>query len=276
MKPLILSIAVVSLSVAAVPAWAADKTHQQMMAEIRMLQEQQQQLAQMLGGLADTLKTVTTRIDDQAASSRKASADQKLLIDGIAEGVRILREKADDTNVRLSSMTQEMDTIRQTIASIPAGPSPAAGAPAVVDPATGAAVPVTPPAPVPMVSADKAYSAAFNDYSGGQYDLAVDGFSFYIRTFPRSDRADDAQLNIGNSYYAQGNYREAVKAFQKVIADYAQGDTVPAAYYKLGLSYEGLKQVELARRAYETVIRSHPNAMDAQLARQRLDSLNRR
>ncbi|HXG56614.1 MAG TPA: tol-pal system protein YbgF [Vicinamibacterales bacterium] len=276
MKTLIVSIVAVSLSLVGRPAWAADKTHQQMMAEIRMLQEQQQQLAQMLGGLADTLKTVTTRIDDQAASSRKASADQKLLIDGIAEGVRILREKADDTNVRLSSMTQEMETIRQTIASIQAAPSPAAGVSAAVDPGTGAALPVTPPAPVPMVSADKAYTAAFNDYSGGQYDLAVEGFNFYLKTFPRSDRADDAQLNIGNSYYAQGNYREAVTAFQKVIANYAQADTVPAAYYKLGLSYEGLKQVELARRAYETVIKSHPNAMDAQLARQRLDSLNRR
>ena len=51
---------------------------------------------------------------------------------------------------------------------------------------------------------------------------------------------------------------------------------MPAAYYKLGLSYEGLKQPDFARRAYEAVIKNHPNAMDAQLAKQRLDSLNRR
>ena len=47
----------------AAPAAAADKTHQQMMAEIRMLQEQQAQLQQMLHGLADTLKTMTAKID---------------------------------------------------------------------------------------------------------------------------------------------------------------------------------------------------------------------
>jgi len=276
MKRPVISMIVVGLLGGATPVGAADKTHQQMMAEIRMLQEQQQQIAQMLGGLAETLKSVTTRIDDQTGASRKASADQKLLIDGIAEGVRILREKADDTNVRLSSMTQEMETIRQTIASLPTTAAAVPGAPPAVDPATGAPSPVTPPGPVPMVSPDKAYMAAFNDYSGGQYDLAVEGFNFYLKTFPRSDRADDAQLNIGNSYYAQGNYRDAVTAFQKVLADYSRSDSVPPAYYKLGLSYEGLKQVELARRAYETVIKNHPNAMDAQLARQRLDSLNRR
>src|SRR5215208_5516656 len=118
------------------PLWAADKPHQQIMAEIRMLQEQQQQLAQMIGGLADTLKSMTTKIDDQTGANRKAFADQKVLVDGIAEGVRVLREKADDTNVRLSSMTQEMETIRQTIASLPTGAAAAGGAPPAIDPVT--------------------------------------------------------------------------------------------------------------------------------------------
>ncbi|MEO6212681.1 MAG: tol-pal system protein YbgF [Vicinamibacterales bacterium] len=275
MRAVAISMVAAGLSLAAAPARAADKPHQQIMAEIRMLQEQQQQLAQMIGGLADTLKSMTARIDDQTGSSRKAFADQKLLVDGIAEGVRVLREKADDTNVRLSSMTQEMESVRQAVASLPVGGAPAAGVPAPGDPASGSVAPVSPPAPVPMVSPDKAYNAANNDYTGGQYDLAIDGFTFYLKTFPRSDRADDAQLYIGNSYYAQGKYREAVTAFQKVISDYPQADSVPAAYYKMGLSYEGLKQIELAKRAYETLIKSHPG-QEAQLAKQRLDSLNRR
>src|SRR5204863_7477609 len=102
MKKSTWAVAVVSLVLAsAAPAGAADKAHQQLMAEIRMLQEQQQQLQQMMGALAETLKTVTTKIDDQTGTNRKAFADQKLLIDNVVEGVRVLREKADDTNVRL-------------------------------------------------------------------------------------------------------------------------------------------------------------------------------
>ena len=112
------AVAAAMLLVTTSPASAADKTHQQMMAEIRMLQEQQQQLEQMLGGLADTLKTVTARMDDQTNANRKAFADQKLLIDSIAEGVRILREKVgrhqrpalvDDAGARIGTPDDRVD-----------------------------------------------------------------------------------------------------------------------------------------------------------------------
>src|SRR5687767_9200402 len=111
-------VVMTGLLVAASPAAAADKTHQQLMAEIRMLQEQQAQLQQMLRGLADTLKTMTAKIDEQTGATRKGFADQKLVADNIAEGVRILREKADDTSVRLSTMTQEMESMRAAIQAI--------------------------------------------------------------------------------------------------------------------------------------------------------------
>jgi len=58
------------VAVSASPAAAADKAHQQLMAEIRMLQEQQQQLQQLVGGLAETLKVVTSKIDDQTGGNR--------------------------------------------------------------------------------------------------------------------------------------------------------------------------------------------------------------
>lgn len=274
MKRAMLAMLTVGLVVAASPAAAADKTHQQMMAEIRMLQEQQAQLQQMLQGLAETLKTMTSKIEEQTGATRKAFADQKLIVDNVAEGVRILREKADDTNVRLSTMTQELDSLRTAVQSAPA--------PTLAVPATGdAADPnAPPPAGAPPSSANvspqKAYDAAFNDYTGGQYDLAIAGFEFYIKSFPTSIRADDAQLNIGNSYFAMGNFKDAVTALQKVISDYPQSDSVAQAYYKLGQSYEGLKQLDLARRAYETLLKTYPNDVHGQLAKQRLDSLNKR
>lgn len=268
-------------------AAAADKTHQQLMAEIRMLQEQQQQIQQVLGSLADTLKVVTSKIDEQTGASRKAFADQKLLIDNVAEGVRILREKSDDTNVRLSSMTQEIEAMRQTIASmpapgaVPAGEPPAGGTNPPATPPAGTPpqvppAPVNPPANTANVSPQKMYDASFADYTAGQWDLAVLGFETYIRMFPRTDKTDDAQLNIGNSLYGAGKNREAVAAYQKVISDYPQSDSVPVAYYKLGLAYEALKQTELAKRSYEAVIQKYPTAYEAILAKQRLDNLNRR
>ena len=111
-------LVLLAVSVTAAAA-AANKEHLQLMAEIRMLQEQQQQLQGLLGALQDTLKTVTTKLDDQAASARKAMADQTLGINNIGDNVRVLREKTDETNVRISSMGQELDALRQAIASQP-------------------------------------------------------------------------------------------------------------------------------------------------------------
>ena len=257
---------------------AADKEHQQIMAEIRMLQEQQAQLQLMLHGLTETLKTMTTKIDEQTGATRKAFADQRLVVDNVAEGVRILREKSDDTNVRLGTMTQELEALRATIQSMPAPqalPPTDPLDPNAPPPPTG----VTQPQPPPMsgVSPARAYDAAFNDWTGGQYDLAISGFELYIKTYPTSPRADDAQLNIGNSYFAMGSYKEAVTALQKVISDYPRSDSVPQAYYKLGQTYEALKQVDLARRAYETLLKEYPDdRMYGTLARQRLESLNKK
>ena len=68
----------------ALPAHAANREHQQLMADIRMLQEQSQQLQLVLASLADTLKTLNTKLDDQSSTSRKQFADQKLLIDNLS------------------------------------------------------------------------------------------------------------------------------------------------------------------------------------------------
>lgn len=273
--------AVTLMVMAPAQAAAADKTHQQIMAEIRMLQEQQQQVQQVLGALGDALKSMAAKIDDQTGATRKSFADHKLLVDSVADGVRVLREKADDTNVRLSSMTQELEALRQTIASMPVPTAPAtAGEPPAGETGLPAGATGPPPAATPLgpqgVSPQKMFDNAFSDYTGGQLDLAIVGFETYIRMFPRLDKADDAQLRIGDSLYQLGKNVEAVDAYQKVIADYPQSDSVPAAYYKVGLTYEKLKQMELAKKAFESVVQKYPAAREAVLAQQRLSVLNRR
>ena len=270
----------------AAPAFAAaNKEHQQLMAEIRMLQEQQQQLQQFLGTLSDALKAMSAKLDDQAGAMRKTLADQGLAVNGVSETVRVLREKVDDTNVRVSSVSQEIEALRQAISSSQQMTQmPPAAAPGAEPPAPGATAGSTaaPPSapnvnPVgPGVSPQRMYDASFDDYTAGRYDLAIQGFQSYIQAFPRASNAADAQFNIGQSYYNQNKWKEALDAYQKVISDYAQSPRVPSAYFKLGQTNERLNQVDLAKQAYETVIKTYPDSSDAQLARQALERLNRR
>jgi tol-pal system protein YbgF len=253
----------------------ADKEHKLLMAEIRMLQEEQQQLRAVLLGLGDTLKALNVRLDADAGRQQKSFADQKLIVEGVAEATRILREKADETNVRLSSMTQELQSLRQTVSSMPPA-APPVGLQPITEPTDPAAPPTGAPAasaatPLPTnVSPTVMWDRVYAVYTAGQWDLAVDGFQAYIRTFPTSPQADDAQLYTGQSLYNAGKYPEAVTALQRVISNYPQSDSVPGAYYKLGLTYEAMKQFEPARRAFETVIKNYNKAFEATLAQQSL------
>ena len=253
----------VLMAVTASPAAAAaDKTHLQMMAEIRMLQEQQQQLQSLLGSLQDTLKVVVTKLDDQTGATRKAMADQTLATTNIGDNVRVLREKTDETNVRISTIAQELEALRQTIASQP--PPQVAAANPPIDPALaspGGAPPVQPTSTVPPgTSPQRMYETSMDDYTAGRYDLAIQGFQGFVQMFPRLPQAAGATYNIGMSYYNQSKWGEARDAFLKVINDYqqAQGSTLPDAYYKLGQTYERLNQIDNARKAYEAAVQKFP------------------
>jgi len=267
-----LALALISLCPA--PALAVDREHQQIEADIRMLQEQSQQLQQMLASLGDALKQLGARIDDQTALERKAFADAKVQMDNVSGDIRIIREKVDETNVRLGTLSQEMETIRTSM--------PQPGAPAAVPAASdgspqGGALDAaaTPPAPAPGQTPDRMFQAAYSDYSLGIYPLAIQGFEAYIKNYPKSDQADDAQFQIGESYFNSDKFPEALAAYGRVISDYPGGNQVPNAYFKRGMTLEKLKQPDQAKQSYQTVIEKFPDSQAATLAKQRLDGLNR-
>jgi tol-pal system protein YbgF len=185
--------------------------------------------------------------------------------------------------VRLSSITQELEGIRQTIA---AQPQPAAVP--TTDPNTepgGAAQPsaagtgpTNPPVlvPPPNVSAARTYDSAYSDYTAGQYELAIVGFQTFLKFFPRHPNADDAQLNIGNALFNAGKFREAVTEYQRVVSDYPKTESAPQAYYKMGLSYLQLKQEDLARKAFQTILNDYPTALaEYGLAKQALERIGK-
>ncbi len=249
-----------------------------MMADIRMLQEQTQQLQALIGGLADALKSVAAKLDDQATLNRRAFADERLLVDNVSGDVRVVREKVDETNVRLSSLSQELEALRLAIPQISgsAAAAPAeAGAPPSGD---AAATPSTVPPPAiagPGISPQRLYDTAWADYTAGQWSLAVQGFETYLRTFPKSDLADEAQYYIGDTYYSDSKYNDAIAAYERVIANYPNGNMVPQSYYKRGLAHERIGQADRARESYELLIKNFPDSDAGRLAKQALDRLKR-
>jgi tol-pal system protein YbgF len=269
--------------VSAVPAWAGpSKEYLQLLAEIRMLQEQNAQLTQLFSTLQNDLKDFRSRLDEQGATNRKAMADQTLAVNNIGDTVRVLREKADDTNVRISTVAQEIQALRQAIASQPApqaivpAPSPTGGDPGGPPSGSSTGAQTTPTVPI-GVSPQRMFDSAYDDFTSNRYPTAISGFELFIQTFPRLPQAAAAQFNIGSSYYNMGKWAEARDAFNVIAQTYPQDADINAqAYFKLGNTYEQLKQPDNAKKAYETVVQKYPASFQATQANQALLRLTKR
>lgn len=264
------------LAGSAAPAAAADKETRQMMADIRILQEQSQQLQNLIAAMTEALKAVNARIDEQTGASRKSFADQKVVIDALTADLRAVREKVDDNNVRVGTLSQELDALRQSVTAMtavrtapPVDPTdPSAAPPDTAAPPTQA----PPPAGAAALGASpqKVFETARADYYAGQYDLAILGFESYIKTFPQSPQASTAQLEIGNAQMNLGKYEQAIQAFDSVIRNYPRSNEVPDAYVKKGICLATLKQPDAARAAFDFVIKTFPDSVAATVAKQRL------
>jgi tol-pal system protein YbgF len=106
-------------------------------------------------------------------------------------------------------------------------------------------------------------------YNGGQYDLAIQAFQDYLRSYGGTDRASNAQFYIADSYYIQKNYRE----YDKCIERYPQGNKAAAAQLKKGFALIELGEKSAGLRELRSLIEQYPNSREADLARQRIKKL---
>jgi tol-pal system protein YbgF len=264
----------------ATPA-AADREHQQLMADLRILQEQTQQLQALMTDLGEALKAVNSRIEDQTALERKAFADGKVQMDTMSGDLRIVREKVDETNVRLGTITQELESLRDAMPQpgtfqappVNSDPDAALGATpgGVTPPPTVAAAP---PANTGQ-SPQRLFDSSYADYSVGNYSGAILGFEAYLKSFPKGVRAHEAQMFIGEALAWERKDMDAVIAYDRVIANYPGSASVPMAYYKRGMAFERLGETARAQESWETLLKQFPDSQQAVLAKQGLERLKR-
>lgn len=289
------------LAACAVPASAAaqNREHQQIFADMRILQEQTQMLRAAVAELMESLKAINSRVDEQANLTRKLFADQGVQIGALTDNARILREKLDTTTVTLSKDAHEMETIRQelgnqrtllnqiitmlTAAAPPAGTTDPAAAGAAglagaggTTPPAGATSPTPPPAlPPPPQNPQRAWDTAFGDYITGQFDMAIAGFQYYIETFPTSPDVPKARFHVAESHYGKGQNKEAVTAYEQVITLHKGTEYEALSLFKQGLAYEKLGQPERAKANWELVRKAFPDSNAAILATQNLARINK-
>lgn len=135
--------------------------------------------------------------------------------------------------------------------------------------APGAGAPATGQAAA--AGADQAaYNQAFDMLKAGKYTDAIGAFAQFLKTWPQSPLADNAQYWLGESYYVTRDFQSAAAAFQTVLDRWPDSRKAPDSLLKLGYTQAELKHVAQARATLTSVSTRFPGSDAANLAAARL------
>ncbi len=117
------------------------------------------------------------------------------------------------------------------------------------------------------------YDASFDLIKAREFDKAQQAFTAFLRKYPNSQYAGNAQYWLGEVSLVQGDMQAAGKAFALVSHNYPKHNKVPDSLYKLADVERRLGNIEKARGILQQVVAEYPGSSAAQLAQQDLRKL---
>jgi tol-pal system protein YbgF len=123
------------------------------------------------------------------------------------------------------------------------------------------------------MSAEAAYTNAYRDYVGGNYDLAMQEFTDYVKYFNNTQFAPNAQYYIGDIYYKRKDYDNAIQAFDAVLEHYSDNSKTPDSHLMKGRSLQAEGKRDAAAREYKEVVNKYPDTEAAAKAKSLLKEL---
>ncbi len=255
---------------------------------------------------SDSINHLNTTMGSLQAAIQQVQANSGNQISGVVQQTQGLSDNLQAVQAQVGKLQQQMTDMQNLLQTIdskvssaapqnpqaqPNGAVPAPGTTTSPNgtspaPATGPNGPAgnNPPmasnAPsgnaMPPISADTLYQNALRDYNSGNYTLANQEFSDYIRNFPNNDLASNAQFYLGEILYAQADYKGAINSYDAVLTNYPNSFKLSDSLLKKAMSEEKLHERLSAERDYRLVLHRFPGSPAARRAEQRLRDLGAR
>ncbi|HTU33930.1 MAG TPA: tol-pal system protein YbgF [Candidatus Acidoferrum sp.] len=291
--------------VAPQPAGAVSKEMIELQEQVAQILQAQQDLRSALDAdnaslktlvqqQADAINHLNTTMGSLQSAVQQVQANAGSQIGTVAQQTQGLSDNLQDVQARVGKLQQQMTDMQNLLQSIdskvsaaaPQNPQPNGTQPGPgtngqngtststqpgTDPngAAGNNPPVatnTPSNAMPPISADTLYQNALRDYNSGNYPLANQEFSDYIRNFPRNDLASNAQFYLGEILYAQGDYKSAVDSYDSVLTNYPNSFKLSDSLLKKAMAEQKLRERVSAQRDYRLVVRRFPGSPSARKA----------
>jgi len=223
------------------------------------------------------------RVDELADEISQLRGDLELQASDLEGIKKRQRELYLDIDRRMRDLEDRSTGQSSTLAPVVvpgAGSSSTTSAGAATGGSTSTSTGSTPTVPTAAASATvaeekAAYQLAFNSLKEGRYKKAKQQFSKFLKDYPASIYAGNAQYWLGEANYVTRNFTQAVKEFNQVLKLYPASSKIPDAMLKLGYTHYELKQYSQAKAVLQELRKLHPNSTAARLAGKRLDRMRK-
>lgn len=117
------------------------------------------------------------------------------------------------------------------------------------------------------------FESALTQFRSGEFLVAQNSFTSFIKRYPQSSYYASALFWIGNAQYALRNYKDAIPSFKAVVvADPAHPRAAEALLSTANCQLE-LKDSKSARKTLEDLIKAYPLSEAASVAKERLTQI---
>ncbi|MEJ2066409.1 MAG: tol-pal system protein YbgF [Deltaproteobacteria bacterium] len=196
--------------------------------------------------------------------------DYETTLAEMQQEIKILRANIEEDRQLLNKIADDVAALKKDSETI--------GSPSDTQPGEITAATTTPPSsPTPEEEPqdmEGAYRKAYGTFKAGDYPGALKLFEAFLRTYPKSEYADNARFWIGESYYQQGDFERAILEYEKVLKQYPTGDKVPHALLKQGYAFLSLGDRVDAKLLFQKVIKEYPQSPQAEIAAKKLKVLD--
>jgi tol-pal system protein YbgF len=231
----------------------------------------------------DTVSKLNSTMNSLQKSVQDVQANSGARLDTMSTQVQGLSDNLEEIKSRLGKLNQQLVDLQNNVqsidakmssggASMPTGSASSGSSPAsTLPPSTSAGT--TSSASVAAPSADTLYNNGLRDITSGKYELARSEFQDYMKYYPTTDLASNAQFYLGEIAYQQKNYDQAVAEYDKVLSNYPKSFKLAPARLHRGMALIELNQKPSGIRELREVVKRFPGTEEERRARAKLKEL---
>jgi TolA-binding protein len=208
-----------------------------------------EQLADSMAAISSQMERLSTAVGQIRMDTSGLGSELSVAVRNLSGDVDMIEQNLGEVRADMAAMTQQLTMLSATTSEIG-------------DP-------------------DGVLRTARTDISQGNFQLAREGYDDFLRSFPTSPRAAEAQMGLGDAYFEEGlSYDDldlldlAIVQYDIVLQRYPNSATTVDALHKKGLAQIELGDETAARETLTRLIEDHPESIQAVRAEEELAELD--